>query len=773
MECRVNNPVNHGLKFCFIDAPSGSTSPGRFISRNDKLRSFFCVFFPILGFLMKTCLPFTWLFPAVVLLMIALSCNHAPSSEIDRKALVNRHDVHVTEPDPLNPLTIGNGKFAYTADITGMQSFYHYHEKGIPLGTFADWAWHSFPNPEEYTLQDVVRYYHAGTDSVPYWYQFSTGSQRQVAATAWLRENPHRMHLGMLGLILLDKDSSRLSINDLEPAGQHLDLWTGRLTSTFLVNGKPVEVISWCHPEKDLLSFRIRSSLLLEGKLIIQLLFPYARHEKFSPGYDFSVPEKHISEISWQGGGSAALKHTLDEAEYYARLEWGASGRVMQNGRHEYFVIPARKDSVFYVSCLFSARLDTADIPGFEKLAEEAEDASVAFWEGGAAVDFSACTDPRAQELERRVVLSQYLTRIQCTGIYPPQETGLTFNSWHGKFHLEMHWWHALHFLLWDRAGLIEQQFGWYNEIMDRGLTTSAYQGYKVARWPKMTDPSGRESPSTIGVFLIWQQPHTLYFAELLYQHADNKAAILDAWGEKVLATGAFMNSFMQYDSINGRYVLGPPLIPAQERFAPETTLNPSFELAYWHWGFKTYLLWRNRMNLATDSLTEQILRDYARLPVSDSLYLLTENARDSYTNPLTLTDHPMVLGLSGFLPPMDYVDTAVLRKTAEIIHTRWDWQATWGWDMPLAAMNAVVLGDPAEAMDLLMMDTPKNTWLANGHNFQHTQLPVYLPGNGGLLSAVSLMCTFRDKNMNDGFPNNGSWSVKYENMKPWLQPNE
>ena len=35
-------------------------------------------------------------------------------------------------------------------------------------------------------------------------------------------------------------------------------------------------------------------------------------------------------------------------------------------------------------------------------------------------------------------------------------------------------------------------------------------------------------------------------------------------------------------------------------------------------------------------------------------------------------------------------------------------------------------------------METPKNTWLANGHNWQRANLPLYLPGNGGLLLAVA-----------------------------------
>ena len=51
-----------------------------------------------------------------------------------------------------------------------------------------------------------------------------------------------------------------------------------------------------------------------------------------------------------------------------------------------------------------------------------------------------------------------YLMAIQCAGSLPPQETGLTFNSWYGKFHLEMHWWHGVHFPLWGRAELFEKK---------------------------------------------------------------------------------------------------------------------------------------------------------------------------------------------------------------------------------------------------------------------------------------------------------------------------
>ena len=55
----------------------------------------------------------------------------------------------------------------------------------------------------------------------------------------------------------------------------------------------------------------------------------------------------------------------------------------------------------------------------------------------------------RWRELERRIVLSQYLLAVNEAGSLPPQESGLVNNGWNGKFHMEMYWWHAAHYALW------------------------------------------------------------------------------------------------------------------------------------------------------------------------------------------------------------------------------------------------------------------------------------------------------------------------------------
>ncbi|HUB24172.1 MAG TPA: hypothetical protein VL992_01995, partial [Tepidisphaeraceae bacterium] len=84
-----------------------------------------------------------------------------------------------------------------------------------------------------------------------------------------------------------------------------------------------------------------------------------------------------------------------------------------------------------------------------------------------------------------------------------------------------------------------------------------------------------------------------------------------------------------------------------------------------------------------------------------------------------------------------------------------WQWDRCWGWDFPMAAMTAARLGEPEIAVNALMIDSVKNRYLPNGHVYQRPSLTAYLPANGGLLAAVSMM----------KFPGDGNWSVRTEGM--------
>src|SRR6187455_1066267 len=79
------------------------------------------------------------------------------AAPIDRHALVTRHNPTITAVDKSAPFMVGNGNFAFTADITGLQTFPEQYSSLVPLMTQAQWSWHSFPNPKGYKLEDALK----------------------------------------------------------------------------------------------------------------------------------------------------------------------------------------------------------------------------------------------------------------------------------------------------------------------------------------------------------------------------------------------------------------------------------------------------------------------------------------------------------------------------------------------------------------------------------------------------------------------------------------
>ena len=680
---------------------------------------------------------------------------------IDRRALVARHNVVLEHPDPLTPLSVGNGEFAFTADITGLQTFPDYHARGMSLGTHAQWGWHSLPNPAGYRLEDALEDYAVDGRSVPYLSGLDA-SGAYLPAADWLRANPHRLHLGQLGLRIAKTDGASLAVEDVAHPRQTLDLWAGLLDSRFEVEGQPVHVRTVCHPVRDVLAVRIASSLLTEGRLAVTLAFPYGAAE-WGNAVDWTQPQRHQTRATIDDS-RAEFARTLDADGYHVRLVCSRAGRVQAITEHAYEITSHGDDELDLVLA-FSAEALADPLPDFEATRVTAARHWAAFWESGGALDFSACTDPRAVELERRVVLSQYLTAIQCAGAIPPQETGLVCNSWFGKPHLEMHWWHAVHFALWDRLPLLERSMPWYERILPLAQETAARQGYRGARWPKMAGPDGQDSPSEVAVFLIWQQPHPIYCVEMCYRAHPHRET-LERYRQIVFETAEFMASYPVWDETGQRYVLGPALIPAQESYGRDRarTLNPTFELAYWYWALDVAQQWRERLGMARHPQWERVLHGLARPTVRDGVYTAIE------TPPYTIPhDHPSMLGALGVLPPTPLIDPAVMQRTFERVLRTWDWPTTWGWDYPMLALTAARLGRPEQAVDALFIDSPKNRYLANGHNYQEARLPLYLPGNGGLLTAVAMMAAGWDGAPDrpaPGFPGNGAWAVRYEGLR-------
>jgi protein-glucosylgalactosylhydroxylysine glucosidase len=375
------------------------------------------------------------------------------TATIDRYSLVTRNNVVLTKPDTLGSLSVGNGEFAFTVDVSGLQTFYSEYENGIPLGTQTQWAWHSIPQKENYSVKDVaVEYPSCDNSKAPYPVQHSDG--RAGEATRALRSNPHRLHLGMIGLILKKKDGNEVELHELSDIHQELDLWSGRIESSYTVEGVPVRVILYVHQQHDKIAAKIVSPLIDSGRLQVKVRFPYGKDCHVCPGYDWDSPRKHTSRLEQKSPYHAQITRMLDTTQYYVDVRWN-NGGIREVSPHQFEIHPSNGNEFEFTVRFRQDGPDSEE--GFLEVEQNNREHWKKFWTEGGAVDFSACKDPRAKELERRVVLSQYLTKIQGSGTLPPQETGLTMNSWYGKFHLEMHWWHAAHFALWDRTDLLER----------------------------------------------------------------------------------------------------------------------------------------------------------------------------------------------------------------------------------------------------------------------------------------------------------------------------
>ncbi len=696
-------------------------------------------------------------------LIILFIINEVTAQKINRQALVQRHTVVNKTMDTLASLSAGNGSFAFTVDATGLQSFPDVYAKGVPLGTQSEWGWHSFPNTKNYKEEEGLKTYHLNGRDVKYMVQWNNPEQNKNA-TNYFRQNLHRLHLANIGLEITKQDGSLYKPEDVKNIHQTLNMWTGEIKSTFTVENIPVEVITYCHQQQDAIGVKINSALLQQGKIKVRLRLPYPTGNWGDMGNNFTNDDKHLSSLNESSHNSAEITHTLDTTTYHASLQWSGRANINKKQAHYYLLSPYGTAS-FTFSCLFLPAAKTNNL-SFAQIQSNSIMQWKQFWQSGGVVDFSGSTDERANELERRIILSQYITKVNCGGGNPPQETGLTYNSWFGKPHMEMHWWHAVDFALWGHIDILEKQLNWYNRAATTAKAIAQRQGYDGMRWQKMTDNDGREVPSSIGAFLIWQQPHYIYFTELIYRQKSNLQT-LNKYKDFVFATADFMASFARYDSVKQKYVLGKGVIAAQERFKAEETFNPTYELVYWHWALQTAQQWRKRLGLPENKKWNDVIANLSPLPVLGNKYLFTESATDSYTNPEFKTDHPSVFGALGMLPKTTMLDTALMQNTFDWIWNNWSWNDTWGWDFPMTAMTATRLHNANKAIDALLMPITTNTYLPNGHNYQDGRLTIYLPGNGGLLTAIAMMTAGYDdaKINNPGIPANGKWKVKWEGL--------
>lgn len=678
---------------------------------------------------------------------------------IDRAALVGRHAVHVERVDPESPLSVGNGDFAFTVDVTGLQSLETiYHENGIPLETLSTWAWHSFPNPEGLKLEGAMKEYDFHGRKVRF-----AGLQRSPAG-AYFRENPHPIPLGQIGFV---HEGRMLEPEDLATVAQTLDLWRGVVRSTYTIAGQPVVVETVAHANRSALAARIESPLLKTGALQVRFRFPYSYQSgtRNKPPLDWARADRHRTEVIRDEPQFRQLVRTLDESRYFVNLTSTGATAFTEAAPHDFRLRTAGEDTLAF-NCEFTAAAEPAAPLSFAETRAASERGWAAYWTKGAALDLEGSTDPRAAELERRVVLSQYLVKINYAGAMPPAEDGLTNITWFGKHNSEMYYWHAAHFHAWGRTELIEKGLTWYQRILPLGQAEAAAQGFDGVRWPKMAGIDGRSSPGGINPFIIWNQPNPIALCELVYRSRPERAT-LEQYGDLVFESAKFLASFAHLDEATGRYVLGPPIKNVSEKAGENLTQNPTFELAYWYYGLQVAQRWRARLGLAPEPKWDEILQRLSRLPQRDGRYVEIETDPEMFAGEVPLPTS--MLMIYGFMPATEIVDPETVRRTFVEVTRRNGIERWVSWAMGQGALTAARLGDPETAVTILTSQAPAARFMNNGHVRRPKEpdgCPAYLPVNASLLLAVGAMAGGWDgapAGPAPGFPKDGRWTVRAE----------
>lgn len=588
-----------------------------------------------------------------------------------KKSDIIKYNLKFNHIDSKNPVTIGNGDFAITLDQTGTQSLYETY-KDIPLSTMSNknWFYKDKKNIKP-SYVDGKAYMLFNLDNDP---NYQTNRQ-------------YPFKYSFMQILLYDNDKL-IDINNIKDVKQELDLYKGIVTSSFNYKEKINKTISFIYQDHDEFNFKLQSD-----NLNLALKFNYPSYTK--NGYRLDIlPNVLVKEdrITLLYDDKNSLSFKLKSSSNYQIVE---NTLIFDDN-----------------NVSFSLALDEIKEG---KLLDE-------FWkcDNGIIID--------NEELVKKMVLSKYLLHVNSTGIYPPQESGLTYNCWNSKFHLEMHLIHSLWNIYNNHVGDLVKSFDYYLSIMPSSLKRASLNGYKGLRFPKMTGPDGEDSPSNIGPLLIWQAPHILFMLQEIY-YLYNKENIIKKYEPLISGTIDFMISFLTLKDL--KYQMLDPLLEACESIPLDRCQNPSFELEYWRYTLErqpkidTVLYGHQRydyLDIASKITTPK---------EDDGIYLKTYGVIDKYD---LYKDHPTEGFLMSFFKSK-IVDKEKMVKTIDYILKNMDLSSYWGWDFPFLGLSLLNCGEIEKSIEVTQLNTINNQYLYNGYNTSpRDDLKAYLPGNGAFL---------------------------------------
>jgi hypothetical protein len=288
------------------------------------------------------------------------------SSKINRYELVSEYNIENTVIDSLIGLRVGNPQFEFRVDMTGLQSF-----------------------PEYYS-----------------------GDKQSGTVATWTKSNPCNFNLGKVGLQILKKDGKEISVNDLKESVQKLNLWTGEIESMFRVDDIPVSLKTVCHTDYDMISVKISSGLIADGRLRIKIVF--GPDDSNDVRYIHSSDNKNITRIISDTNNITILNRIKDQENYFILL-WRNGSVLREVSNQGYFLEPVRTDSVFSFSCQFMSDTLNGRVQNFGETFAASKKSQSIFWNSLDENDFRKYAGSKDRKLKKHSMLLKYFDRIACS----------------------------------------------------------------------------------------------------------------------------------------------------------------------------------------------------------------------------------------------------------------------------------------------------------------------------------------------------------------------
>ena len=271
----------------------------------------------------------------LLILSIVLLNRCGNNTKNETLTLVRKNNIVNSVIDSMSSMSVGNGHFIFSADITGLQTFPDFYSGGIPLITRSDWSSYigNLPGGTSYSYQ-----------------------------------------LGNVGLRVLKKNGIEISTTDIEAPVQSLNMSTGEIESMFRIEDTPVHLKTVCHSDYDMISVKIISELIRKKQLSIKIDF--SDRASSLPDTSYRSSRRNTTEVLSDTNNMAIFERNLNNDKYRVMI-WLNDAHLINVSQHVYYLEPDRSDSTYSFSCQFLNNPEDGRIQDFG----ETETASRKGWE--------------------------------------------------------------------------------------------------------------------------------------------------------------------------------------------------------------------------------------------------------------------------------------------------------------------------------------------------------------------------------------------------------